>query len=58
MPTLDRFREAPKVELHLHAAGSVRPATMRAFVVADGLPPALADSDPSSTYRTPSSRPT
>ena len=40
----DRFREAPKVELHLHAAGSVRPATMRAFVAADGLPPALADS--------------
>ena len=33
----------PKVELHLHAAGSVRPSTMRAFVVADGLPPALAD---------------
>ena len=40
----DRFREVPKVELHLHAAGSVRPATMRAFVAADGLPPALADS--------------
>jgi len=39
----DRFREAPKVELHLHAAGSVRPATMRAFVEADGLPPSLAD---------------
>ena len=33
----------PKVELHLHAAGSVRPSTMRAFVVADRLPPALAD---------------
>ena len=33
----------PKVELHLHAAGSVRPSTMRAFVVADGLPPVLAD---------------
>ena len=33
----------PKVELHLYAAGSVRPSTMRAFVVADGLPPALAD---------------
>jgi len=33
----------PKVELHLHAAGSVRPSTMRAFVVADGLPSALAD---------------
>jgi adenosine deaminase len=39
----DRFREVPKVELHLHAAGSVRPATMRAFVAADALPPALAD---------------
>jgi adenosine deaminase len=39
----DRFRAAPKVELHLHAAGSVRPATMRAFVAADGLPSALAD---------------
>src|SRR5207245_11242730 len=38
-----RFRTMPKVELHLHAAGSVRPSTMRAFVVADGLPPALAD---------------
>jgi adenosine deaminase len=39
----ERFRAAPKVELHLHAAGSVRPATMRAFVAADGLPPVLAD---------------
>jgi adenosine deaminase len=39
----ERFRAVPKVELHLHAAGSVRPATMRAFVAADGLPPALAD---------------
>jgi adenosine deaminase len=39
----ERFRALPKVELHLHAAGSVRPSTMRAFVVADGLPPALAD---------------
>jgi adenosine deaminase len=38
----DRFRAAPKVELHLHAAGSVRSATMRAFVAADGLSPALA----------------
>ena len=43
MPGPDRFREMPKVELHLHAAGSVRPATMRAFVAADGLPPLLAD---------------
>src|SRR5712691_2921722 len=40
----ERFRAVPKVELHLHAAGSVRPATMRAFVAADGLPSALADS--------------
>src|SRR5215510_10488903 len=39
----ERFRAMPKVELHLHAAGSVRPSTMRAFVVADGLPSALAD---------------
>ena len=39
----ERFRAAPKVELHLHAAGSVRPATMRAFVAADGLPPVLSD---------------
>jgi adenosine deaminase len=39
----ERFRGLPKVELHLHAAGSVRPATMRAFVAADGLSPALAD---------------
>jgi adenosine deaminase len=39
----DRFRALPKVELHLHAAGSVRRATMSAFVTADALPPALAD---------------
>ena len=44
MSEADRFRTAPKVELHLHAAGSVRPATMCAFVAADGLPSALADS--------------
>jgi adenosine deaminase len=45
LPTSDaeRFRAVPKVELHLHAAGSVRPATMRAFVAADGLPSTLAD---------------
>jgi adenosine deaminase len=39
----DRFRALPKVELHLHAAGSVRPATMREFVAADGLPAALGE---------------
>ena len=44
MSEAERFRGVPKVELHLHAAGSVRPATMRAFVAADGLPAALADS--------------
>jgi adenosine deaminase len=42
-PLSDRFRALPKVELHLHAAGSVRPATMREFVAADGLPSELAD---------------
>jgi adenosine deaminase len=30
-----------RVELHCHVAGSVRPATMRAFVEADGLEPRL-----------------
>src|SRR5262245_61518019 len=44
MSAPERFRAAPKVELHLHAAGSVRPATMRTFVTGDGLPPVLADS--------------
>ena len=43
MSDAERFRAVPKVELHLHAAGSVRPATMRAFVAADGLPSTLAD---------------
>ncbi len=43
MSGAERFRAVPKVELHLHAAGSVRPATMRELVAADGLPPALAD---------------
>src|SRR5207247_6213859 len=43
MPGAEYFRAVPKVELHLHAAGSVRPATMREFVAADGLPSALAD---------------
>jgi adenosine deaminase len=43
MSSAERFRAVPKVELHLHAAGSVRPATMHAFVAADGLPSALAD---------------
>ena len=31
----------PKVELHCHVSGSVRPTTMRAFVEADGLAPRL-----------------
>src|SRR5712691_6657131 len=43
MSEAERFCAVPKVELHLHAAGSVRPATMRAFVAADGLPSTLAD---------------
>ncbi len=40
----DSFRQLPKVELHLHVPGSVRPSTMRALVIEDGLPAALADS--------------
>jgi adenosine deaminase len=43
MPEPDRFRCLPKVELHLHAAGSVRPTTMREFVATDRLPPALGE---------------
>lgn len=39
----DRFRAMPKIELHLHAAGSVRRSTMRALLTADGLPPSLGD---------------
>src|SRR5215471_4836581 len=46
MATADRFQALPKIELHLHAAGSVRPATMREFVSTDGLSPALSE-----TYR-------
>jgi adenosine deaminase len=43
MATADRFRALPKIELHLHAAGSVRPETMREFVSTDGLSPALSE---------------
>jgi adenosine deaminase len=37
MPSPEEFARLPKVELHCHVSGSVRPATMRAFVDADGL---------------------
>lgn len=43
MPRIDSFRQLPKVELHLHVPGSVRPATMRALLVEEGLSAALAD---------------
>src|SRR5262249_21593104 len=41
MATADRFRALPKIELHLHAAGAVRPATMREVGSAHGRPPAV-----------------
>lgn len=37
----ESFARFPKVELHLHVSGSVRPDTMREFVETDGLDPAL-----------------
>ncbi len=43
MSAAERFRRAAKVELHLHAAGSVRPGTMRELVAAGDRPPALGE---------------
>src|SRR5262249_48213336 len=43
MATADRFRALPKVELHLHAAGGVRAATVGKSVAPAGLPPALSE---------------
>ncbi|GAC1324928.1 MAG: hypothetical protein NVSMB2_23290 [Chloroflexota bacterium] len=37
----EEFERLPKIELHLHVAGSVRRDTMRAFVETDRLDPAL-----------------
>src|SRR5205823_506110 len=41
MPSPEALARLPKVELHCHVAGSVRPTTMREFVEADRLDPRL-----------------